>query len=261
MAEHTGKWIDTCSSGTSFTEYWFHSFSVYLSSFYYFPGRGPSASRLRAMSGPRHIIPRLSSSSRSSLGSTTTKTEPESSCSSMDSSGSFSSNKIGKSVVKSNKKSIEARTANLPSTGSSKKAPSKGPNSGASHLSAYVMSASKLSSSLSPASSISECSVESSSSTSTVNQSLDPSSRRLGTADGDPPEVFDLQKSSHDKYFLRHETQGSIVPARKNASAGGALLPSSMKPSGLRMPSPKIGFFDGVCIVFSLCKLYVFKVS
>ncbi|XP_030522147.1 serine-rich adhesin for platelets-like isoform X2 [Rhodamnia argentea] len=215
-------------------------------------GRGPSASRLRAMSGPRHIIPRLSSSSRSSLGSTTTKKEPESSCSSMDSSGSFSSNKIGKSVAKSNRKSIEARTANLPSTGSSKKTPSKGPDSGASHLSAYVMSASKLSSSLSPASSISEWSVESSSSTSTVNQrsnssstSLEPSSRRLGTADGDPPEVFDLQKSSHDKYFLRHETQGSMVPAQKNASAGGALLPSSMKPSGLRMPSPKIGFFDG----------------
>ncbi|KAI3442970.1 uncharacterized protein J3R85_000313 [Psidium guajava] len=208
-------------------------------------GRGPSASRLRAMSGPRHIIPRLSSSSRSSLGSTTTKTEPESSCSSIDSSGSFSSNTIRKSVAKSNKKSMEARTANLPSTVSSKKTPSKGPNSGASHLSVYVMSASKLSSSLSPASSISECSVESSSSTSTVNQRLEPSSCGLGTADGDPPEVFDLQKSSHDKYFLRHETQGSMVPARKNASAGGALLPSSMKPSGLRMPSPKIGFFDG----------------
>lgn len=213
-------------------------------------GRGPSASRLRAMSGPRHIIPRLSSSSRSSLGSTTTKTEPESSFSSKDSSGSFSSNKIGKSVAKSNNKSTEARAVNLPSTGSSKKTPSKGPNSGESHLSAYVMSASKLSSSLSPASSISEWSVESSSSTSTVNQrsnssstSLDPSSRRLGTADGDPPEVFDLPKISH--YFLRHETQGSMVPARKNASAGGALLPSSMKPSGLRMPSPKIGFFDG----------------
>lgn len=216
-------------------------------------GRGPSASRLRATSGPRHIIPRLSSSSRSSLGSTTTKTEPESSCSSMDSSGSFSSNKIEKSAVKSNKKSIEARTRNLPSTASNKKTPSKGPNSGVSHLSAYVMSSSKLSSSVSPASSISEWSVESSSSSSTVNQrsnssstSFDPSSRRLGTADGDAPEVPHLQKSSHDKNFRRHETQGSMVPARKNASAGGALLPSSMKPSGLRMPSPKIGFFDGM---------------
>ncbi|KAI6698201.1 hypothetical protein NL676_018320 [Syzygium grande] len=216
-------------------------------------GRGPPASRLRATSGPRHIIPRLSSSSRSSLGSTTTKTEPESSCSSMDSSSSFSCNKIGKSAVKSNKKNIEARTGNLPSTGSNKKTPSKGPNSGVSHLSAYVMSASKLSSSLSPASSISEWSVESSSSTSTVNQrsnssssSFDPGSRRLGTADGDAPEAFDLQNSSHDKHFRRHETQGPMVPARKNSSAGGTVLPSSMKPSGLRMPSPKIGYFDGM---------------
>ncbi|KAF8042426.1 hypothetical protein BT93_A0915 [Corymbia citriodora subsp. variegata] len=192
-------------------------------------GRGPPASRLRAMSGPRHIIPRLSSSSRSSLGSTTAKTEPESSCSSMDSSGNFSSNKIEKSVVKSNKKNIEARTSNLPSTVSNKKMPSKGPNSGVSHLSAYVMAASKLSGSVSPASSISEWSVESSSSTSTVNQrsngsstSFDPSSHRLGTADGDAPEVSDPQKSSHDRYFHRHETQGSVVPARKNASAGAS---------------------------------------
>ncbi|KAA8518799.1 hypothetical protein F0562_016427 [Nyssa sinensis] len=112
---------------------------------------------------------------------------------------------------------------------------------------------SKFSSSISPASSISDWSSESSSSVSTVNQrsnklriSLDSSSS-CRSVESDIP-LLDLQKHSNDQISDGGENQvtGSTSQNVKKATTQIGSLAAPTKPSGLRMPSPKIGFFDGV---------------
>lgn len=110
----------------------------------------------------------------------------------------------------------------------------------------------KLLSSISPASSVSEWSSESS------RASLDTISLKSGSVDIDSPQILDLQNHGNDLSSLGHDTQATgllrksvvKVPIEKN----GAVAPTS-KPSGLRLPSPKIGFFDGVSFPFSLILL------
>lgn len=213
--------------------------------------------KLPASGGLRNVVPRPTESSKSSsLGSSNaTKTLPTSS--SFDSSGSVSSDNSSKSTQNSMKRKIESGTGNPPSFGSTSKTPSRTPSinkvqSGSSHLS-HLMSVPKLTPNTSPASSISEWSSESSSSCSTVKRvSLDTTSCKGISIDSDATHVLESQKHCNEQGSVGLETHvtGLLGQCVKRASIGsGALLhPASAKPSGLRLPSPKIGFFDGVSV-------------
>ena len=213
--------------------------------------------KLPASGGLRNVVPRPTESSKSSsLGSSNaTKTLPTSS--SFDSSGSVSSDNSSKSTQNSMKRKIESGTGNPPSFGSTSKTPSRTPSinkvqSGSSHLS-HLMSVPKLTPNTSPASSISEWSSESSSSCTTVKRvSLDTTSCKGISIDSDATHVLESQKHCNEQGSVGLETHvtGLLGQCVKRASIGsGALLhPASAKPSGLRLPSPKIGFFDGVSV-------------
>ncbi|KAE8099532.1 hypothetical protein FH972_017508 [Carpinus fangiana] len=226
-------------------------------------GKGAPVSRIPASGGSRNIVPRPAASSKSSSfgSSTATKTQPTMP-SSIDSSGSASSDNVSKSLLHSTKRKIESRTGQPPSFGSTCKTPSRTASrnkaqSSSSHLSNFLTSVSKLTPSTSPASSISEWSSESSLSSSTVKQrsnssraSLDTASCRRDSVDSNATHVSDSQKHCNEQGSVRHETQltGLLGQCVKKPSTGTGTLPhpASMRPSGLRLPSPKIGFFDGV---------------
>jgi hypothetical protein len=219
-------------------------------------------SRIPASGGSRNIVPRPAASSKSSsFGlSTASKTHPTMP-SSID-----SSDNVSKSLLSSTKRKIESRTGQPPSFGSTCKTPSRTASrnkaqSGSSHLSTFLTSVSKLTPSTSPASSISEWSSESSLSSSTVKQrsnssraSLDTASCRRDSVDSNATHVSDSQKHCNEQGSVRHETQltGLLGQCVKKPSTGTGTLPhpASMRPSGLRLPSPKIGFFDGVSFCF-----------
>ncbi|KAK4776071.1 hypothetical protein SAY87_024032 [Trapa incisa] len=181
------------------------------------------------------------SESKVSVSSGTCSTEPGSSSS--RSSSSDSSDKTRKSRMNLQNKGVDSRSTKVSSAGSfTVKTP---PNSTLSHLSTHVVSATKHSSSISPTSSIYEWSSESSSSTSAVKKRSNDSKASL--------EPSSLEKTCDDdggnrKQLDGPKTQGpsSSTECLKNASSGGTLhLPNSMGHSRIRMPSPKIGFFDG----------------
>ncbi|KAK4767198.1 hypothetical protein SAY86_014948 [Trapa natans] len=181
------------------------------------------------------------SESKVSVSSGTCSTEPGSSSS--RSSSSDSSDKTRKSRMNLQNKGVDSRSTKVSSASSfTVKTP---PNSTLSHLSTHVVSATKLSSSISPTSSIYEWSSESSSSTSAVKKRSNDSKASL--------EPSSLEKTCDDDGGSRKQldgpkTQGpsSSTECLKNASSGGTLhLPNSMGHSRIRMPSPKIGFFDG----------------
>ncbi|XP_059646929.1 uncharacterized protein LOC132293454 [Cornus florida] len=219
------------------------------------------ASKAPGLGGYRAVPKPSPSSKTSSLGSSTaTKTESTLSSSSCDSSVSTLSNNFGKSPSNSARRKIDSRNANTSSTGSILKTPAKIASknkapSGKSHMSTHLMS-SKLSSSASPASSISDCSLESLSSTSTVNQrsgklrvSLESNSS-CRSVDSDATPAMVLQKHSNGQILDGHENQATGLhnqnTKRTSTQIGTHSRPAFTKPSGLRMPSPKIGFFDGV---------------
>ena len=191
-------------------------------------------------------MPRPTISSKSSSLASSTATTREATLSSYDSSVSTSSVKIGKSHSNSMKRKTETRTGNPRSSGSNPKTPSRissvknGP--GRSHISSQLMPFSKLSSSISPASSISDWSSESVSSISSLQQ-ISCSSR-------------DSIKSSCKKAFIDFDAPQSLdsdnIHVDDRNSIGVFAPPAASKPSGLRLPSPKIGFFDGVSFAFSL---------
>nr|GMC90514.1 chitinase-like protein PB1E7.04C [Ipomoea batatas] len=175
--------------------------------------------------------------------------------SSSDSTASTSSDKTGKSTFPATRRKVESRPVDQPSSGSSTKTTSKIAlkneiSSRNSAVGAYVMS-SKMSPGFSPASSISEWSSTSSSSSS-INKRSNGSRTSLDTSrsmDSDNPPLDLTNSSSH------YQTSDKSVPKTKllneNISTPSRLngilsRPSYMKPSGLRMPSPKIGFFDRV---------------
>ncbi|XP_019443051.1 PREDICTED: uncharacterized protein LOC109347580 isoform X2 [Lupinus angustifolius] len=118
-----------------------------------------------------------------------------------------------------------------------------------------LLSVSKLSSSISPASSISDCSLDSPSSTSMskyrCNSSMatigsSSSRKRLSDVDGQQMSKFKNARSnsSLEGKETRHtgfSSQGARIPAAE------LVLPQApMNTSGLRLPSPTIGFFGGV---------------
>ncbi|XP_057947774.1 uncharacterized protein LOC131143471 isoform X2 [Malania oleifera] len=226
-------------------------------------GRGAPVTKNPGVTDSRSIAPRVKppSTRSSSLVSSTTR-QPTSSRSSIDSSSSSSSDNISKSPLNSQRKKIDFKFVTMLPSGSMSKTPSRiaarhKTQPGSSNLSAFLKSTSKHSSSISPTSSISELSVESSSSTSTVNQRSNNSNAslendspcRANSVDSDASHVSD-QKTSDNQILdgLQNRVNGLSSQTVKRASAGRGLpaCPTSIKPSGLRMPSPKIGFFDGV---------------
>ncbi|XP_047162803.1 uncharacterized protein LOC124832600 isoform X1 [Vigna umbellata] len=155
---------------------------------------------------------------------------------------------------------VPTRTKSMASTSSAVRTPSRiAPRNKAepeiSSLSS-MMSATKLSSSISPASSISDWSSSESSSTISMakrvcnssRSSIDSGSSRKVLLDADA----DLGTRSHipqnDPSLERQEDQHRGLTSQKERTTPGVavLPPAPKKPSGLRLPSPKIGFFDGV---------------
>ncbi|XP_042505510.1 uncharacterized protein LOC122082084 [Macadamia integrifolia] len=211
------------------------------------PGLGDSGS----------FTPRSSPSSKSSSSGSSP------SFSSVNRSGGISSDCRGKSPANCSRNKTSSKTVNPASSGSTHVDPVRISSrtkidSGNSHLSAYLVSMSKNYSSLSPASSIDGWSSESSSSTSVnqrSNNSKTSSSPRSGfSIDNDAPQSLDLQTHPHNQASFSYGSNGMELPSQcdvKSSVGTGALshlaatnVSRSIKPSGLRMPSPKIGFFD-----------------
>ncbi|KHG05777.1 hypothetical protein F383_14736 [Gossypium arboreum] len=223
-------------------------------------GRGTTVLKTPALVGSRNIVPRPKLSSKSSSCSpASSKTELTSSCSSLESCASFSSNRTNKSSLNLIKHKNGPRIVN-PSSGSaisarSRIAPKGKIQAGSSKPPTFVKSSTKFSSSISPASSISEWSSESSSSISATNQSsnvvrdsLGTGSRKGLTTKRDAHQRLDSQNLPTGSEGDGTEVNGSLDESENKVSTGTSRLlnPGSVKPSGLRMPSPKLGFFDGV---------------
>ncbi|XP_068319102.1 uncharacterized protein [Pyrus communis] len=182
------------------------------------------------------------------------ETQREGASSSIDNSGSTSNN-IGPF---NSKRKTDSRTANPPSSGFTCKTPPRiepgnKSQSGKSHLSTNKVPGTKLLTITSPACSWSSES-SSSSSISTLNKtsysprvSLDTGSSKSSSVEGDVPEILDLENHAYDQSSTGDETQVTGVHRRCDvkASTENSALPPASKPSGLRLPSPKIGFFDG----------------
>ncbi|TYK25106.1 nuclear pore complex protein NUP62 isoform X2 [Cucumis melo var. makuwa] len=154
-----------------------------------------------------------------------------------------SSDKVGKSSSKDVRKKTECKA--LPSSGV-QNTPSRVASKVTSPFGKSRLS-SKFASGISPASSISEWSTESSSNSTLELRSNSPrvslrslSSKRISTD----------SEASHDgrnhPVGPHTQTTGLLSQSVKKASSQSSILPpASTKPSGLRLPSPKIGYFDG----------------
>ncbi|CAI9760709.1 unnamed protein product [Fraxinus pennsylvanica] len=217
--------------------------------------RGSQASKVPVLSGARRVLPKPAPSSKSSsLGSSTTsKVLSTRSSTSSDSSDSMLSKTTAKSPLTTVRRNpVKSSTIRPASSGSIPKTPSKGLKNKPppSTLSAYMRST-KISSSVTPASSISEWSSASSSSSSTVYQRSSNSRNSLDISSC--PSVDDsviplgLRNHSTDRIADERESKETALPGRNldKSSKQSGTLQAPAKPSGLRMPSPKIGFFDG----------------
>ncbi|KAF9665002.1 hypothetical protein SADUNF_Sadunf16G0076900 [Salix dunnii] len=221
-------------------------------------GRG---AKVTALGGPRNVVPRPTLPVKSSLRSSSALKSQLKTSSCVSSSGSLSSDSSSKSSLNFMRRKDDSRTGNHSSSTSNVKTtlklPSRNKNqSTSSHVSPYLKSMSKLSSNISPASSISEWSSASLSPTSTLNKtsnssrsSFDISSCKDASRDSAASQVMDSQHYLNDEHSVGHGNQvGSVGKCVNKATEGSSsvLHPDSVKPSGLRLPSPKIGFFDGV---------------
>lgn len=195
-------------------------------------------------------------------------------CTLLDS-ASVLSERIEKSSLNLTKQKNDSRKVNLSSSGYTISNPSKivakGKNqAGNSKLSTFLKSSTKLSSSISPASSISVQSSEALSSTSAANQrsnivreSLGIGSHKGLTTNCDDPQ--DLDSPNHPKgqclLGAGAEVTGALDERLNKVSeeTSGLLHPAPVKPSGLKLPSPKIGFFDGVSYFLKFPSLTVVK--
>ncbi|KAH1090163.1 hypothetical protein J1N35_017420 [Gossypium stocksii] len=226
-------------------------------------GRGTTASKTRGLGGSRHIVPKSSLSTKSSSCFPDSSTaELINYCTLLESSASVLSEGIEKSSLNLTKQKSDSRKVNPSSSGYTISNPSKivakGKNqAGNSKLSTFLKSSTKLSSSTSPASSISVQSSESLSSTSAANQRPNIVRDRLGigshkglTTNCDVHQ--DLDSPNHPTGQCLLEAGAEVTGAldekvnKVSEETSGLLRPASVKPSSLRLPSPKIGFFDGV---------------
>lgn len=220
-------------------------------------GKGVQVPKATGLAGPPRSVPKpvLSSNSSCSASFGASKKEAARSSSSCDGSKSTVSDKIRKSPLISARRKIESRPVIKASSCSIPKASSRVPlrKKSSNNTGVSTSLTSKISSSISPASSISEWS-SASSSTSTVNQrsksraSIDTSSScRSLDSDTLPVLCLDVQYNDHISDGIVNQVTGLPSQDIKRTSMQSGLLSRSalMKPSGLRLPSPKIGFFDG----------------
>ncbi|XP_057549408.1 uncharacterized protein LOC130827646 isoform X2 [Amaranthus tricolor] len=221
-------------------------------------GEGASVPKTSRQVNPRKPLPKAQIFSKTSAASLVlNRSTTHSSRSSCDSSSSSPSESVQKSQTGVTRRKID-KNVNLPS-GSKTKTSSKvvekvKSQNKESRLSAYVKSTSNLSPSISPASSISEWSTESSSSTATVNQKHFGFNPRLPSSKdvtGESDTSRNMHKLSIDRALAGqdHQVSGISKQSLQQPSAGDVASntgPGFAKPSGLRKPSPNIGFFDGV---------------
>ncbi|CAN0881347.1 hypothetical protein LINGRAHAP2_LOCUS14188 [Linum grandiflorum] len=201
--------------------------------------------------GLRSTVSKLPPPLRSSSSSTKT----ESIASSFDCSESISSDGSSKSSVQSVRQKVLKGAGSVPSSTLIAKAAlrigSKGKNhSTIPNRSPHLKSVAKLSPNISPASSVSEWSSESLclSPTSTLNKESNCSRSSIDTASC--RDIYEEDTSSQVSDSLSHSSESSAVGIRSQSvkrvsTESNGLGADSAKPSGLRLPSPKIGFFDG----------------
>ncbi|CAA3010648.1 Hypothetical predicted protein [Olea europaea subsp. europaea] len=219
--------------------------------------KGSQAAKVPVLSGARRVLPKPAPSSKSSsLGSSTASKVLSTRSSISDSSDSILSKTTAKSpLMTARRNPLKSSTIRPASSGSITKTPSKvGLKSKPPPptLSAYLRST-KISSSVSPASSISEWSSASasSSSSSTVCQRSINSRNSLDISScpsvDDSIVAFGLRNHSTDGNADERESKETALPNKNlnKSSTQSGTLQAPAKPSGLRMPSPKIGFFDG----------------
>ncbi|XP_010553330.1 PREDICTED: bromodomain testis-specific protein-like [Tarenaya hassleriana] len=213
-------------------------------------GKHHLGSRISISASARPVVVSSKSSLRSSVASTN---ELASSCSSLEScagasaSSSFSQKSSINLVRKKNDLSSLANRTRP------KAAPRNVTQPRVPPLSTKGTSKSKLSPNVSPASSFSDRSSESSRA-STPNKMPKGIQRTVsgakGSASSDRPQSLKRHDNSKDESFARCDCKVDEIihegTERVSEGNGGLLHPASMKPSGLRVPSPKIGFFDGV---------------
>ncbi|KAL5716866.1 hypothetical protein ACHQM5_009979 [Ranunculus cassubicifolius] len=177
----------------------------------------------RPVYGDSNVTPRSKSFRKSSSSSSVSgiKMESAASCSSHDKSGSTSSGSTDNSLTK--KTNVATSTLKPPLRISLK-------DKTEVRTSAYIKSVSKLSPSISPASSQDGWSSESSSST---NQHPKSSPFKGLSSDRVVSQSHMLKSVDHKK--------GLPSPSPKRNTPGAT---ADSKPTGLRMPSPKFGYFD-----------------
>ncbi|KHN09473.1 hypothetical protein glysoja_016572 [Glycine soja] len=215
--------------------------------------RVSSVAKASVLGGSRGSVPKPTLPSKSPVGPTvSTRTRSVTSTSS----GNNLSDNIGKSSFSYLKRSYKPTSCCSVVKTPSRIASRNKAEPEISSLSS-LMSATKLSSSISPASSISDWSSSESSSTTSMakrvcnssRSSIDSGSSRKVLLNTDTDQGTHPQTPLSDSSLLeRQEAWHSGIISQKERTAPGAavLPPASKKASGLRLPSPKIGFFDGV---------------
>ncbi|KAG7565519.1 hypothetical protein ISN44_As10g021980 [Arabidopsis suecica] len=192
---------------------------------------------------PKPGLP-LKSSLRSSVAS---KNEMTSSCSSLESCASASSSASQKPSIDSIKKKNDS-SSRLASQPLANRSTSRG-IMGQPRIPPQPTNKTfkpKLSSSVPTAGSISDCSSESSRASETskmANGNQKTVSREKGPANANTVQTAKPLKNSKDASVVQADAKEGTK--RVSAINGGLVPSASTKPSGLRVPSPKIGFFDG----------------
>ncbi|KAK6779608.1 hypothetical protein RDI58_021792 [Solanum bulbocastanum] len=215
--------------------------------------RGAQTPKASALNKTSRVLPKPTTSMKPSSVGSSPAMKMHATRSSSDSSGSTSSDKTAKSSIPVARRKVDSKPIAQPSASAKLKTPSKATvksklPSGNSAVSAYLMS-SKINANISPASSISEWSSVSSSSSaiqrsSKLRTSFDTSSCRSYDSD---TSTLDINNHLSDQKSDKPEIRGTTLPRESLKQAGSVSRPASMmKPTGLRMPSPKMGYFDGV---------------
>ncbi|XP_068473269.1 uncharacterized protein [Phaseolus vulgaris] len=213
--------------------------------------RVSSVTKTSVIGGSRGIVPKPTLPSKSAPGLTVpNRTKSVTSTSS----GNNLSDNIGKSSFNYLKGGYKP-TSSCPAVRTpSRIAPRNKTEPEISSLSS-LMSATKLSSSISPASSISDWSSSESSSTISMAKRVCNSSRSSIDSGSSRKVLLDAEADQgthshipHDSSLESQENQlHGLISQKERTTPGVAVLPPApKKPSGLRLPSPKIGFFDGV---------------
>ncbi|KAA8539357.1 hypothetical protein F0562_026049 [Nyssa sinensis] len=207
-------------------------------------GQGSMVSKKSGL-GDSYGLTNTSKPSPKSSSSVSLNARNDSTCSSYDTSSSASYSKSSSNSLRRKTESRNTKAAASVSTSNTPLRYSTRSKIGLGNpiLSIHLLSMSNHSSCTSPASSIDGWSSESSTSTSTVNQRSISSEASLDTtsfkgAHFGSDQASDLQSHPCDQSSFCQES-----PSR-GTDPVAAEPTRNFKPSGLRMPSPKIGFFD-----------------